>query len=53
MKAAKVKKYDKNNIKLMMADVERPSIGRKDVLVKVRAAGINPLDNMISRGEVK
>ena len=53
MKAAKVKKYDKNNIKLMIADVERPPIGRKDVLVKVRAAGINPLDNMISRREVK
>ena len=53
MKAAQVEKYNKNNIKLLMSDLERPSIGHKDVLVKVHAAGVNPLDNMISRGEVK
>ena len=53
MKAAQVEKYNKNNIKLLMSDLERSSIGHKDVLVKVHAAGVNPLDNMISRGEVK
>ena len=28
-------------------------MGREKVLIKVLAAGVNPLDNMISRGEVK
>lgn len=34
-------------------DVPIPEIGSDDVLVKIRVAGVNPLDNMIIRGEVK
>ena len=30
-----------------------PGIGDHEVLVKIKAAGVNPLDNMIIRGEVK
>lgn len=30
-----------------------PQIGANDVLVKIRTAGVNPLDNMIIKGEVK
>lgn len=30
-----------------------PEVGRNDVLVRVSTAGVNPLDNMIIRGEVK
>ena len=34
-------------------DVPIPEIGSDDVLVKIMVAGVNPLDNMIIRGEVK
>ena len=53
MRAAQVEQYNKNNISVKMANVERPTVGKNDVLIRVRAAGVNPLDNMISRGEVK
>lgn len=53
MKAALVERYNKNNISLNIRDVNKPFVGENDLLVKVSAAGINPLDNMITRGEVK
>lgn len=53
MKAAQHTTYNKNNITLNITEVAKPSITEKEVLVKVTAAGVNPLDNMISRGEVK
>lgn len=53
MKAALHTRYNKNNIKLDLKDVAKPQVGPNDVLVKVSAAGVNPVDNMISRGEVK
>lgn len=53
MKAALLKSYNKNNISLTIDEVPLPTIEPHEVLVKVTAAGINPLDNMISRGEVK
>ena len=53
MKAAQHTTYNKKNITLNITEVAKPSITDKQVLVKVTAAGVNPLDNMISRGEVK
>lgn len=53
MRAAQVEKYDKNNISVKISDIPLPDVGQGDVLVKISAAGVNPLDNMISRGEVK
>lgn len=53
MRAAQVEKYSKNNNSVKLVDIEKPSVGQKDVLIKVLAAGVNPLDNMIPRGEVK
>lgn len=53
MKAAQVIKYDKDNIRLNIVECDKPAIGLNDVLIKVLTVGINPLDNMISRGEVK
>lgn len=53
MLAAQVEKYSKNNNSVKLVDIEKPSVGQKDVLIKVLAAGVNPLDNMIPRGEVK
>ena len=53
MKAAVLTGYDKNGRALEIRDVPVPEMKDNDVLVKIRAAGVNPLDNMIIRGEVK
>lgn len=53
MKAAVLTGYDRNGRALEIRDVPMPEMGENDVLVKIRAAGVNPLDNMIIRGEVK
>lgn len=53
MKAALHTQYNKNNIELEIREVAVPTINENEVLVKVLVAGVNPLDNMISRGEVK
>lgn len=53
MKVAQHTKYDKNNIKLELKEVARPVLKENEVLVRVLTAGVNPLDNLISRGEVK
>ncbi|MSR94010.1 NADP-dependent oxidoreductase [Clostridiaceae bacterium 68-1-5] len=53
MRAAQVEQYNKKNISVKLVDLDKPTIGHKDVLIKILAAGVNPLDNMISRGEVK
>lgn len=53
MKAAQHTTYNKNDIALTVTDVPKPHLQSHQVLVKVTAAGVNPLDNMISRGEVK
>lgn len=53
MKAAQHTSYNKNNILLEINEIAKPQISANQVLVKVTAAGVNPVDNMISRGEVK
>lgn len=53
MKAAILDKYDKHGRDLTIAEVPMPEIKADEVLVKVHTAGVNPLDNMIVRGEVK
>ena len=53
MKAAVLTGYDKNGRALEIRDVPMPEMKDNDVLVKIRAAGVNPLDNMIIRGEVR
>ena len=53
MKAAQHTTYNKKNITLNITEIATPSITDNEVLLKVTAAGVNPLDNMISRGEVK
>ncbi len=52
MKAALIKQYNKD-ITVTLEDVTKPSISDNDVFIKVTAAGVNPVDNMISKGEVK
>ena len=50
MKAAVLNKKNSN---LEVKDVSEPKIEENDVLVKIKYAGVNPLDNMIIREEVK
>ena len=51
MKAFVVEKYGKNGLRA--AQVPDPTVGPRDVLVRVSAAGINPLDKMVRNGELK
>ena len=51
MKAFVVEHYGKDGLRA--ADVPEPEAGDGDVLVKVSAAGINPLDKMVRNGEFK
>ncbi len=53
MKAAILEKYASDGRELVITDVPVPEVGDKEVLVNIKAAGVNPLDNMIVRGEVK
>jgi NADPH:quinone reductase-like Zn-dependent oxidoreductase len=51
MKAFVVEKYGKSG--LHPAQIPEPGVGPRDVLVRVSAASINPLDKMIRNGEFK
>ncbi|GHA55292.1 NADP-dependent oxidoreductase [Streptomyces purpurascens] len=51
MKAFVVEKYGKDGVRA--ADVPEPAVGDRDVLVRVSAASINPLDKMVRNGEFK
>ncbi|MFF1723194.1 NADP-dependent oxidoreductase [Streptomyces sviceus] len=51
MKAFVVEKYGKDGVRA--AEVPEPTVGDRDVLVRVGAAGINPLDKMVRNGEFK
>ncbi len=51
MKAFVVARYGKDGLRA--AEVAQPSVGPSDVLVRVSAASINPLDKMIRDGEFK
>ena len=53
MRAAILDKYDKNGRELRIRELPAPEPGPGEVLVRVHTAGVNPLDNMIIRGEVK
>ncbi len=51
MKAYIVEKYGKDGLRA--AQVPEPTVGDRDVLVRVHAAGVNPLDKMVRNGEFK
>src|ERR1700752_2018956 len=51
MKAFVVAKYGKDGLRA--ADLPEPKVGNGDVLVRVSAASINPLDKMVRNGEFK
>jgi len=51
MKAFVVEQYGKDGLRAV--DVGEPEVGDGDVLVKVSAASVNPLDKMVRNGEFK
>jgi len=51
MKAYVVERYGKDSVRA--ADVPEPQVGARDVLVRVSAVSINPLDKMLRNGEFK
>ena len=52
MKAAQMQKYSKE-IQVEINNVEIPEINNHEVLVKVKAAGVNPLDILTLNGSVR
>ena len=53
MKAAVLNRYNKNGCDLEIREIPVPEYSENEVLVRIRTAGVNPLDNMIVHGEVK
>lgn len=53
MKAAILDRYDKNGRELQIRELPIPEPGPGEVLVRIHTAGVNPLDNMVIKGEVK
>jgi NADPH:quinone reductase-like Zn-dependent oxidoreductase len=51
MRAFVVEKYGEDSLRA--ADIAEPPVGPGDVLVRVSAASINPLDKMVRNGEFK
>lgn len=53
MKAIQIFKYNKQDISATLVELAKPTIQPDEVLVHIKAAGVNPLDNKITRGGVK
>ena len=53
MKAVQIDNYSKIIDSVKIREVSIPEIKPDEVLVRVKSVGINPVDNMITRGEVK
>ena len=53
MKAIQIFKYNKQDISATLVELAKPAIQADEVLVRIKAAGVNPLDNKITRGGVK
>lgn len=52
MQAALIDRYGDNS-RVRLADVPVPAVGRDDLLVKVHAASVNPVDTKIRDGKLK
>lgn len=53
MKAVQIDNYSKTIDSVKIREINIPEIKPDEVFVKVKSVGINPVDNMITRGEVK
>ena len=52
MKAVQIERYSKN-IHTVLSEIPIPETGSDDVLIKVKAAAVNPLDILIATGRVR
>lgn len=52
MKAVQIRKYAKN-IHTFLADLPLPQIADDEVLIQVRSAAVNPLENLILTGSIR
>ncbi|MEH7086926.1 alcohol dehydrogenase catalytic domain-containing protein, partial [Neobacillus drentensis] len=52
MRAAQMQKYSKE-VQVELNDVKIPEFNSREVLVKVKAAGVNPLDILILNGSIR
>ena len=52
MKAAQITKHSKS-INLIINNVDMPVINEYEVLIKVKAAGVNPVDILIAYGSIR
>ena len=53
MKVAQLTKYNKKNPQILISNASLPPLGPYDLLIQVKAAGVNPLDNLIAWGDLK
>ena len=53
MKAAQLIKYDKKDPLIEIRDVNSQPLGAHDLLIRTKTAAVNPLDNLISHGDLK
>ena len=53
MKAVQIDNYSKTVNSVKIREINIPEIKPDEVLVRVKSVGINPVDNMITRGDVK
>lgn len=52
MRAAQIKRYSKN-IQITVNQLSIPEVGPSDVLVKIKAAAVNPLEQLILTGSIR
>ena len=52
MKAAQITRYSKN-IRMTVNDIPVPEIGDDDILIRVKAAAVNPVDILNLTGAVR
>lgn len=53
MQAFQISQYNAKDISVQSVDIPRPTLRPHEILIEVKAGGVNPLDNLITRGEVK
>lgn len=53
MKAAQLIKYDKKDPLIEIRDINSQPLGAHDLLIRTKTAAVNPLDNLISHGDLK
>lgn len=53
MQSVQINSYQKGQVRVALREIDIPEVGNRDVLVKMHAAGVNPIDIMIAHGDVK